>query len=1128
MFDCSIQDELDALIVIKKLQKFRQNHFFLRVAFRSRLMFSSLIFCLLVLSQKASAQPVNAVPAGSESQSATNISPDETKTVPVSEGDAPTATSLATETMIPDYFLASVAIDAVVAGERVNLEASIEVVVNRDVGWIQVPLRFDQAHIWSREYQGPGEEAPNVGLSPNGEGISWLLKGKGKHLLKFSMWAPYRKSIIGSRLQLTLPPLSDQFDTKLNLTVPDARAVLRSGPNLDILRVERGDDQTTFETSISKNRLDLIWSVPRATARKVSKVLTQFHLKPNSESVSLIADQAIELQQQDSQEIIVRLPEEFELITQEVNQNPVTELSNRPGWVSVQLGENTSSTVQLHWEFSRPLNKSGERVMINGLEVEAAAQQGGTIQIDGLQDYRIIPRLSESRLVYRIGNPEQSMTLSELSNSTFEFLQQPFNMALDFLPIEPLHSTTLLHALRMEPNQLVLEVHQLITVERGSLSSFDLIWPNFEQEGWQFKRASSPALSLGALSTSVAESGSRITINTAEPVESSQYIHLVSQFIKPFSFEGSSDLKWSLPYVLPESARGELLSLDLSDSIEFAFDDLLIEEFSLGISSGHLDQLSELWQFPEEFTERLKTGETYSLNHLTTQSSPSKKLSGTIEQHTREVVVETTLEILEATPRDLLLNQKFELDIRYGRINSLELVFPDSLKKIMEPVGVESGISVTFEGEPLTVNSIAGIPRLTFPNGIIGKRSFEIEYRLPKSMGNNQQNIQVPLIDLNQEVISRVFCRITPVENVQISQVLDQWDAAKTSPLGPLWVRKKSSSPMDSIELLIGGGLTDTSQQYLIDKAHYWTQFEEDGRAKTFARFEILSPPSRLIMTVPENSEFIVDVDGTRLSDESITRSLEQSSEVVLNLPDQLDDLRILEIQYLTESPSSFSLAARRKFEFPQFAKSVWVNETLWEMQLPFGFHLFEYPDLKPLFSWVRRGVVWQREPVTSYQMQRSAEQDLLPDSFRFTENFYGFRGFSPVSVVEFRAMNRSMILLIGAGLALSMGFVFYRFPVTRNVFSLVVLAFCFAVVSVWYLEPMLLLLQPAVIGILLALTATLIDVRSRRSKSEIYGKSSRTSNSSDSLSGSQQGLAEGTTRIYQPSTTSGSDVSRG
>jgi hypothetical protein len=72
--------------------------------------------------------------------------------------------------------------------------------------------------------------------------------------------------------------------------------------------------------------------------------------------------------------------------------------------------------------------------------------------------------------------------------------------------------------------------------------------------------------------------------------------------------------------------------------------------------------------------------------------------------------------------------------------------------------------------------------------------------------------------------------------------------------------------------------------------------------------------------------------------------------------------------------------------------------------------------------------------------------------------------------------MNRSIIVLFGAGLALLMGFLLLKIPFTRNVLTVLFVLFAFALCSIWYMEPIQVLLQPAGLGLLLAFAAVLLD----------------------------------------------------
>ena len=72
--------------------------------------------------------------------------------------------------------------------------------------------------------------------------------------------------------------------------------------------------------------------------------------------------------------------------------------------------------------------------------------------------------------------------------------------------------------------------------------------------------------------------------------------------------------------------------------------------------------------------------------------------------------------------------------------------------------------------------------------------------------------------------------------------------------------------------------------------------------------------------------------------------------------------------------------------------------------------------------------------------------------------------------------MNRSMVVLFGAGLALFAGVLLLKIPATRNVLTVLLAVFAFALCGIWYTAPMQLLLQPAALGLLLAIVAVLID----------------------------------------------------
>jgi len=167
------------------------------------------------------------------------------------------------------------------------------------------------------------------------------------------------------------------------------------------------------------------------------------------------------------------------------------------------------------------------------------------------------------------------------------------------------------------------------------------------------------------------------------------------------------------------------------------------------------------------------------------------------------------------------------------------------------------------------------------------------------------------------------------------------------------------------------------------------------------------------------------------------------------------------------------------------------VEETRWEIELPFNQHLFTNPSgYSPLFYWHRAGIVWHRRIRPEYEeltkwIGADGDDPEGPDGFG-GGNVYQFNRLGRAGSLSFHSMSRSLVFLFGAGLALSMGFLLLKIPATRNVLTILIVVFVLAVVGLWYSQAVLLLLQPAVLGLLLATAAAAIDgyVKRKRSSS--------------------------------------------
>ncbi len=975
---------------------------------------------------------------------------------------------------VPKFYLSQVKLDAEVISDRVNVIATVGIEIN-EPGWHSIPLRFSQAHVWSREHTGPGEEMPDVTTKSIDDGMFWKLNGVGQHILKFSMWAPLKKTAGLSSLTLSLPVLPPQFEADVRLKTSSPNSVLITNKSVTELPVTRTADSTIFTMSVAGSRLDISWHNPAVSSTTVSQVGTRLHLKPAGDKLMLLVQQGIDSYEQTSQDMQVRLPTDFTLISITGEQYLSHELDpDREGWVKIRLKNTQNKRFELKWILSRPLSKMGDQFVIDGFEVSGAVREEGAIRIDEVEGFRIQPLTDESKDVHRTSVSEVRSFGVGTPLTAFAYFKQPYGLNVEIAPLDPFYVVKPYYQLIARDRDLLLHVHHLVSFKRGSINALELDWPEYIKEGWEFVSIDSDETQTGKVSTQL--DADRVTLQWPQPQQ--------TQFVLSCTFR--KDLETGLG----KTEKTVAVPVTFPTAISTRTEPPLVEVRAV-------DHLSvSLNQNPDEPLQQLDLNDARTVKLLSDyglESQPAEDISQrvrlpksaseiemSITAQERKVRTESVVEIQEIASGEMSIRQKVNFDVEYGRLQLLEIKLPEVLVELFSPELVSESVEIRLGDQLLNETFAAGSLRTALPEPLKGKFEVTFDYRFQVDMEGSEKVVDLPLMTLENFPYSLVRCLVSPVETVQVRKD-PNWTAIRNS----LWVSVPKDKPIEEVPLVLDYLLADSSQQYVIERAWFRTRFLQDGNTDTWAEFRLNSPPSRVLFSLPpgsvfDNSHFLIDGKPLTQIKKGIS-GLDQ--QITLTLPETTDDTPILSIRYRQPTPSGFGLTQQTAVAFPEFPKSVWVDETTWEVMLPMGNHLFTYPALDPQFEWKRRLIFWNRQLTESYLSERSQyETGPVPSEFRFDgKHYYAFRGFGQIQKVDFRTMNQSLILLIGAGLTLLLGFVFWTFPYTRNVFSLLVLSFLFSVASLWFLEPMRLLLQPAVLGVVLALTVTLIDSATRR-----------------------------------------------
>jgi hypothetical protein len=1007
---------------------------------------------------------------------------------------------------IPEFHLTQVQLDAEVLSDRVNILATIEVMINRGSDWHRVPLRLAGAHVLKREYSGPGEEAPDVAPRSSEEGLVWMFRGLGKHQLKLSIWLPIKRTVGGGQFQLSLPTLAP-FEAHLRARIPEANALVRPSKNLNILDVKRVDGASMIEASIVGNLLAFAWQTPLAGGETVSLVQSWIHLKPSAEHLSLVVEQNIELQQSTVDQLLITLPPEFRLVqlsgSQYRSHEILTDSSNR---VRVHFTNDSMGRLTLRWVLERELSAPGRMLKLEGFHVEGAVREEGVIRIDEFENLRMIPRPADSELVHRIGVNQVRTLGTGVPLTAYEYLKQPFRLVFDIQPTTPYFSIAPIQRLRFQKD--FVELTSLCPVrfeQRGAISDLRLIWPGWATENWHIVAVDSDAEGIGPLAYDATSQPGVIRLWWPDPLTDDATFRVV--FRRPYPEVLKTPLALTLP--VPQASQ-----TDPTQMVVESADQLTLEFFSPdGKPLPRAEPAADSLDPVRGATSTIPGGpRQYRIE------DPSQVLSVRIESHDREIHGTTLVEVKDATLDRLLVRQTLQLNVKYGRLRTLDLVLPAALRAHIPDWAVPQGLEVRLQDQKLPLEFVDNVLRADLLLDRIGVFDVTIDYGFPLSGDQPIREIELPLITIAECAFSHAEFQTAIVDTVQVRSSDTSWEALQTSPSQARWINPLKQGPLTVVPLTVGRKLADSSQQYVVNKVLVRTIFAADGSAESWAEFQLESPQNRLVIQLPPGTEEKeVLVDHVPLPRSAVTRRSGELDELTIALPPQTSAHPRIAMRYRSPLARPFGLTNEISLPLPGFPKSVWVDETLWEMQLPEGYHLFTYPDLVPQFHWVRKIIFWEREPTEAYLAERSKTLSTeIPKPFRFENlGFYAFRGFGPVENVSFRSMNRSLILLIGAGFALLLGFIFWRLPATRNVFSLIVISFLFAAASLWYLEPMLLLLQPAILGIVLALTATVIDSSSRPAAASSSSRILRPRPVAPTLE--EESSRSLSTRIYQP-----------
>ena len=973
----------------------------------------------------------------------------------------PAATPLAGHG-IPPFHLASLTLEGEVTGDRALITAQIDIDVNRsdahrDPGESHdVPLRLTQAHVLTKEYTGPGQEGPVVD-GPVEDGIVWRFTGYGTHHLKLKMWVPIRQSPAGQHLVLSLPTMPPGFDAQLNLAIAGPAIVVRTSRELSVLSNDRVGEVNRVSANVRGPRLDLTWSEPPEVQTSFQQATTSVTLRREGDRVIATAEQILLPENVGVKEAEIKLPDGFAL--EELTGSFLKgheAILGRTGWRKVSFRETNGERIDLNWVLSAPFAAEGGTLQFEGLVVPDARSQTGRIRLQDFPGYQMVPRPGE--FVRRV--PSNSPQTAE----AFEFTKQPFRIAWDVQRVAPKFSVRPRHLLFVGTTQLVLESRFRFQTDAGSVDQIELDVGPTDAEGWRLDPASVTGEAIVTANEDSLNQNGRLLIGWKTP--QSGAFDLSLRFVRPIP-----SAMQSTPVSLPRVPEGRSQSGELLVAAE--------DQFEVQLTGPEGAALSPLLA-DANLLEGVAPALVSQIQKTVHLDPEQVQVQVDWKTQTRLVDAEAEVELRRAADGRVRVQQTVHYRVRFGRLSTVRFSIPQSLAALIPVRAGGSAIGVMLNGQAVTPQIRDGVVEASLAEPQLGEILATLEYALPPQ-GDSQATVVVPVLTSLDAAYASVRVRIPEGEALRVLQSAEGWQPVPTSPDATVWV----STSATQVPVILDADQT-TSPRFSVDRAFYRTRIDTAGRVEGVCEFHWAGDVRGLPVTLPPDSELLGAMFNGKNLDAAqgqIVVDAQHPSQFLFRIPPAQDGSR-LALLYRSLQSTGFSHRDMRSVPLPQLPPDVSVVRSIWELELPVGRHLFIGPgDLTPEHQWQRSGFLWSRVPVSHYLLEREQATTEARQLTTLSEpgQVYAFSSIGPIEAPRFQSMTRSLILLLGAGLTLALGFLFWSLPVIRNMLSLLLLAFGVSLLSLWFLEPIQLLLQPALLGAVLAILASLVDLKSRR-----------------------------------------------
>jgi len=969
-----------------------------------------------------------------------------------------------------------------VIGERAALTAEYTVQVLADDAFVPIPLRIPEATITGDvKHEGPGRSIP--GRLNGNDGYTWWLRGQGKHRLTLDLSVPIEARSPKLRLKLTLPPTAiSKF--KLQVPQPQVSATAQNKDSRSQPVISEIDGSQIIVLGLG-TAFELSWQPTSAAdpGNSVLEVDNTISVDVDNEAVFIKAQQHLNaiVGTATFNTVRVDLPKNAKL--QSLHGRDVIGHSADPAapqTIVIQLAKPTLGPVVLNWLVELDHPQGASSLLMEGFNVHEAVRQTGRIGLRSDADHRLDVDPDSTKYVRRIDVAADVAQFFEVPpDSAFRFSKQPFQLTTKIRKVEPQLTVKPQILLTCSASTIDFEGEFQFRVTGGEIETVDINWPDWRKNGWTLQ----PFEPHGEV-TERSEEGNRITFRLKKRTGTAFNIQLKAQ-------RAISDEKEVLDFDLPaaEASRHQtaVVIVAMHDNVQMQFE----PEGGETVARLLLEAQSSVLRLPETVRDRRHI--VYELESI------ARRFSGRLSTHKKIVQTSTIVKLIPTAPQ-MTVRQTISYTVAWGRQAAVSLLVPNSLKG---RVRFTSDSDDELLPTPSQASPQPDYHQINLPLKSPGTRRFYViaEFNIDDDKvekPSDDATTSLPFIKSLDSAYATTTFETEQSANVQVQFEQEGWGLQTDAAGNSTWRTNRDVVSIPVTIRRIGGPLDQPG--IVIIKALAQTEIDATGTADTQLVYELRQTPDRIEITLP-TGQTLVEV---RWNDQELQRESVGSNSGALDRygykirPTADREGRRLLIRYRALTSQLLAFTGSYQLAIPRITGEVWAGQSVWDVKLPRDQILFIDPTgFTSQNNWTRAalgGLLWQRIPQqTPAELRQWLDFSEPPEapSPSGGGHRYQFARLAPLRQLNVQTISWPMIIGIGSGLSLILGLMFQYVPASRNVLALLVIGCALAIAGIWYMTPVILLLQASVLGMVLAFISAMIQASIRRRRSSVVTMSS-------------------------------------